>query len=110
MNKLLLSSVALLVAGGALADGARGKADLVGTWVLNGTNKSVRFVFNKDGTFAFVAPNASSKGKWSPEEGGVRLVWTEIDKQRVAPGKVKALYKFAEDGSLQVMNFKYRKP
>ena len=39
----------------------------------------------------------------------VKLVWTEIDKQKVKPGSVKGAYPLNPDGSFQVNKFVYRK-
>ena len=85
------------------------KSDVVGTWLLNGTDKSTKWVFNKDDTFVFKSAMASSKGTWSTNGTHVKLVWTHVDGQPVKPGAVKGQYKFNDDGSLQVDNYVYKK-
>jgi hypothetical protein len=107
MKKLALASMALFTVTAAFAN--LDKQAIPGTWLLNGKDKNIRFVFKKDGTFNFAATNATSRGKWAVNGGSLKLVWTEIDKQKVSPGKVKASYKFNEDGSFNIDKFNYRK-
>jgi hypothetical protein len=102
---LLASWLTLAMAGG---NSEAGKKKLVGTWLLNGNNKNIRFVFRNDGTFSFASTNATSRGKWSCQDTSVKLVWTEVDKQKVKPGSVKGTFTLL-DGTLQVDRFQYRK-
>ena|SRR6185436_286804 len=107
MKKLALMALAMTTVGSALADFS--KAHVQGTWLLNGKDRNTKWVFNKDGSFNFVATMASSKGKWSVDGSKVKLVWTEIDKQKVKPGTVKGAYPLNSDGTFQVNKFIYRK-
>lgn len=107
MNKFLFASLALVAVGSALA-ASSGQGNVAGTWLLNGKDKSTRWVFNKDGTFLFKASNASSRGKWSSDGSSVKLVWTQIDSEKVKPGTVKATYPLS-DGALKINKFNYRK-
>ena len=107
MKKLALMALATATVGSALADFS--KAHVQGTWLLNGKDKNTRWVFNQDGSFNFVATMASSRGKWSTDGRKVKLVWTEIDKQKVKPNSVKGAYPLNPDGSMQVNKFNYRK-
>lgn len=94
---------------GAAAVLAFAKApDLPGTWLLNGTDGSTRWVFKKDGSFNFVSSMASSKGRWKLESGQIRLIWTEIDRQK-PKGTVQGVYPMLPDGSFQVDRFNYRR-
>lgn len=85
------------------------KNDIVGTWLLNGTDTNTKWVFKKDDTFVFKGSMSSSKGTWSTTGTHVKLVWTHIDGQPVKPNTVKGQYKFNDDGSLQVDTFVYKK-
>jgi hypothetical protein len=110
MKRLTLGILALLAMAAASADvGGAAQKMMVGTWLRNGTDKSTKFVFNKDGTFKFFGPNATSNGKWSTDGASVKLVWTKIDKDVVAPGKVKGNFAMTEDGALKINTFLYRK-
>jgi hypothetical protein len=80
-----------------------------GTWLLNGTDRSTRFVFNKNGTFAYSGWGATSRGNWRYDGQSVHLVWTEIDKQKVAAGKVKKSYSVTPAGELVIDKYKYRR-
>jgi len=80
-----------------------------GTWLLNGTDRSTRFVFSPNGTFAYAGWGASSRGTWKFNGDKVHLVWTEIDKQKVAPGKVKKSYSVTPAGELVIDKYKYRR-
>lgn len=108
MKKLAMIIFAASVAGAAFADFTR--AHVEGTWLLNGKDRNTKWVFRKDGSFAFAASNASSKGKWTTDGSKVKLVWTEIDKQKVKAGTVKCSYPLAPDGTLRVNHFVYKKP
>ena len=109
MRKLALVSIAIALVGSALANGK--PVSVAGTWLLNGNDKSTKWVFKPDGTFSFisVAANASSKGRWSVEGSKIKLVWSEIDKQKVAAGKVKGAFPLGSDGTFRVNHFVYRK-
>jgi hypothetical protein len=107
MNKLLLSTLALAAVGFAGAD--LDKSQVAGTWLLNGSDRSTKFVFGKDGRFSFVGLNATSKGKWKVEGAKIHLVWTEIDKERVAPDSVKGSFPLTAEGGFRVNNYVYRK-
>ena len=105
MKKLAVISLAIAIASFTFADFPR--EHVIGKWLLNGTNNSTTWTFNKNDTFAFKGPASSSKGKWSTDGSYVSVVWTEIDGKSVKEGTVKTKYK--DDGSLQVVNYVYRK-
>ncbi len=110
MNKLLLTPLAILAFGIASADTVQvSKSSVVGTWLLNGSDKNTRFLFRKDGTFHFVATNCSSKGQWSVDGSSLKFVWTHVDDQKVAPGKVKGSFPINQAGELEINKFRYRK-
>lgn len=113
MKKIVLLASAALVVTGAFADRTHGstpksKVSMSGTWLLNGKDKNTRFVFGKDGTFAYSGWGATSKGKWAFDGSNVRLTWTEIDKQKVS-GRVQGKYPVLPSGELKIDNYRYRR-
>ena len=107
MKKLALITFVFAFATTAFADFSRDH--VIGKWLLNGTNKSTYWTFDKNDTFAFKGTDSSSKGKWSTDGTYVKVVWTHIDGKKVKEGTVKAKYKLNEDGSFNVLKYVYRK-
>lgn len=108
-NLIIVLSAAAFTA--AFADDAATypKEQMAGTWLLNGTDKSTKFVLNKNGTFAYAGWGATSKGKWAYDGTVLRLTWTEIDGQKVESGKVAAKYSVSPEGVLRIDKYFYRK-
>ena len=107
MKKLATVIFAVVAFTAALADYT--KSYVVGTWLLNGTDKNTRWVFKGDDSFVFKGTMSSSKGKWSTDGKLVFLSWTEVDGQPVKANTIKGKYPLNEDGSFQVDNYVYRK-
>ncbi len=108
MKTLHASLLALAVSGLFSAESAA-QQNMVGTWLRNGSDKTTKFVFSKDGSFAFFGPNAKSKGRWKSDGAKVQLVWTQIDADKVAPGKVKGSFPLTDDGALKINTYQYRR-
>lgn len=108
MRKLTSVLVAAAAVSLAIAAGFD-KSHVVGTWLLNGKDTNNKWVFYKNDTFLFKGSMSSSKGTWSTDGKKIHLVWTHIDDQPVAKGKVKGAYPLLEDGSFQVDNFNFKK-
>jgi hypothetical protein len=104
-----LATIFVAAAAFSLALASFNKAHVVGTWLLNGKDTNNKWVFKADDTFLFKGAMSSSKGTWSTDGKKVNLVWTHIDDQPVAKGKVKGSYPLLEDGSFQVDNFNFKK-
>jgi hypothetical protein len=109
MNRLLLTAFAALSVA-AVAVSQSPNAKMTGTFLLNGKDRVNRFVLRKDGSFAFVGADSSSKGRWASDGQSVKFVWTEIDKQKVAPGKVKGSFPLTDDGGFKINKYVYKKP
>lgn len=107
MKKIALIAFAFAFATSAFADFSRDH--VIGKWLLNGTNKSTTWTFDKNDTFAFKGTDSSSKGRWMTDGSYLFIVWSEIDGKKVELGKVKTKYQLNEDGSFHVLKFVYRK-
>ena len=80
----------------------------MGTWLLNGSVKAVRFDLKPNGTFQHRGYGSKSSGRWYVEGGQIRLRWTQIDTMTVDAKKVTALYSL-EAGTIKIGKFEYRK-
>lgn len=81
---------------------------MVGTWILEGRVKAVRFDLRSNGTFQYKGYGSASTGQWRVDGDHVRLVWKQVDSMPVESGKVTGRFP-VEDGTLRVGNFQYRK-
>lgn len=104
-----LATVLMATAVMAIAFANFPKDHVIGTWLLNGKDTNNKWVFSKDDKFLFKGAMSSSKGTWSTDGKKVYLVWSEIDGQAVAKGKVKGSYPLLDDGSFQVDNYNFKK-
>lgn len=102
--------------GGMTIDGLHfvraGSFDINGTWTVhsNGVeDRSIKMVFNQNGTFQFVCVGASSKGRYELNGDQVTLVWTEVDGEAVAAGSMRKSLYLREDGSFNIDTFRYEK-
>jgi hypothetical protein len=83
-------------------------SSIMGTWLLNGTVKAVRFELKPNGTFKHRGYGSNSSGTWNVEGNHIRLRWTQIDTMKVDARKVTCLYP-VESGSIKIGKFEYRK-
>lgn len=83
-------------------------SSVLGTWLLNGNVKAVRFELKPNGTFEHRGYGSKSSGRWNVEGSQVRLRWTQIDTMTVNAKKVTGLYP-VESGTIKIGKFEYRK-
>lgn len=89
-----------------------GSVDIRGSWTVrsNGVeDKSIKMVFNNNGTFQFTCVGATSKGKFEIDNDRVTLVWTEVDGEAVASGSMRKTIYLREDGSFNIDTFRYER-
>jgi polyisoprenoid-binding protein YceI len=102
-------SISLAMGTGGKSEPIVTKAQVPGTWMLNGSVKTIRFIFNKDGTFDYSGQNATSKGRWALDGAKLKFTWTHIDGSKVKPNTVVGRFPLT-NGTFRVGKFVYAKP
>lgn len=109
MFTLATAAAVILSAGFAPMYESFPKAKIPGTWLLNGNNKSTKFVFKSNGAFSYSGVGATSQGRWSYDDSWLKLTYTEIDGSPVKPGAIVGKYHVSDDGVLTIDRYKYMK-
>jgi hypothetical protein len=84
---------------------------IAGLWTLRQNGREVRAVrvwFDRDGTFRFVAYDASSRGRYRLEGRRLTFVWTEIDGAPVE-GDVRQTVEMLTPNAFQIGEFRYER-